>query len=69
MKWLANEMKHTITAEEAAWITKTAYADAGADKQLNPVEFNKFGNSFVNHFGLCAEAKAAEEKVRAKLAK
>ena len=56
MEWLAKQMNHTITAEEAAWVTKTAYADAGSDKQLNPVEFNKFGNTFVNHFGLCAEA-------------
>jgi Ca2+-binding EF-hand superfamily protein len=55
--FLAKEMNHKITKEEAAWVTKTAYDDAGKDKQLNPTEFNEFGNSFVNHFGLCAEAE------------
>ena len=32
------------TAKQVAGFTKAAKADAGADNQLNPVEFNKLAN-------------------------
>lgn len=66
---LADHMHHKVTAEEAAWIEKTASAVAGSDDQMNPAEFNKWGNMFVNHFGLCGEAEAAAGLAEVEVAK
>lgn len=57
--YLAKEMHYDITPKDWAWVKETAYKAAGSDKQLDKKEFNKWGNEFVNHFDLCAEAKAA----------
>lgn len=57
--YLAKELDYEITKDDWAWVSETAYKAAGKDKTLNKEEFNVWGNEFVNHFHLCAEAAKA----------
>merc|ERR1719498_453864 len=50
LKAFAKSRDYHPTKADWAWVAKTAYADAGADKQLNPAEFHKWVNQFANHF-------------------
>merc|ERR1719484_6137 len=66
VEWVAKKMNHKITKKEWEWLGKTAGADAGKDQVMNKKEFNKFANTFVNHFGLCKEVGALAEVEEAK---
>ena len=50
LKAFAKSRDYKPTKEDWAWVAKTAYADAGADKQLNQKEFTKWVNQFAKHF-------------------
>ena len=50
LKAFAKSRDYKPTKADWAWVAKTAYADAGADKQLNEKEFAKWVNQFAKHF-------------------
>ena len=50
LKAFAKSRDYTPTKADWAWVAKSAYADAGTDKQLNAGEFAKWVNQFANHF-------------------
>ena len=50
LKAFAKSRDYTPSAKDWAWVSKTAYADAGADKTLNAKEFHKWVNQFAKHF-------------------
>ena len=50
LKAYAKSRDYEPTKEDWAWVAKSAYADAGADKTLNRAEFTKWVNQFANHF-------------------
>merc|ERR1719222_1119722 len=50
LKAFAKSRSYKPTAADWAWVSKTAYADAGADKTLNEAEFEKWVNQFAKKF-------------------
>merc|ERR1719263_1736004 len=46
----AKSRNYKPTKADWAWVAKTAYADAGADKTLSQAEFQKWVNQFAAHF-------------------
>ena len=50
LKAYAKQHNYKPTKKDWAWVAKTAYADAGKDKQLDPAEFHKWVNQFAHHF-------------------
>ena len=46
----AKSRDYKPTKADWAWVAKTAYADAGADKTLSEAEFAKWVNQFAAHF-------------------
>ena len=50
LKAYAKSKDYTPTKKDWAWVKKSAYKDAGADKTLSPEEFHKWVNQFAKHF-------------------
>merc|ERR1712054_24570 len=47
LKAFAKSRDYKPTKKDWAWVKKTAYADAGADKTLSEPEFEKWVNQFA----------------------
>ena len=50
LKVFGKSRDYTPTKADWAWVSKSAYAAAGADKTLDVTEFTKWVNEFAAHF-------------------